>query len=31
MKTLRRLFGKLEDFLYDLYGMNNKNLGKKKK
>jgi|10_taG_2_1085330.scaffolds.fasta_scaffold174252_1 hypothetical protein len=31
MKTLRKLFEKLEDLLYDLYGMNNKNLGKKNK
>ena len=31
MKTLRKLFGKLEDLLYDMYGMNNKNLGKKNK
>ena len=31
MKTLRKLFEKLEDLLYDMYGMNNKNLGKKNK
>jgi hypothetical protein len=31
MKLLRKLLGKLEDWLYDLYGMDNKNLGKKNK
>ena len=31
MKLLLKLLGKLEDWLYNLYGMDNKNLFKKNK